>query len=623
MLVSAAYADISMNIRVDRTNIYLGESFNLYAEVSGADAGLQPPDLSALDADVQLRGSNSRSQRSIQIINGRMTQEIFEGRVFVFAVKPRQAGQMVTGPIILTHKGRSYRGQGQNVNVAGIEQQDIVVAKISASGETLLVEEPFTVTISVLIAALPEPYAQVEPISVESPPHLHADFLSNSDIAGLDGPDLNNILQGLVAQNRRAPSFYINEYQSNQMSFFMDPFDFADRKGPPLIRFRLNSKRLTNNGKQFWQYDLMLDYTARQEGDYTFGPLTFKGPVITGADNQRRAITKDFFTVGPAVTVRVVPPPEEDRPEWFVGSVGRDMQIRTALDTDVCKVGDPLWLTLELTGNISLANLKPPLLSLQPGVTDDFRVYDDNIASSSLSNGKQFRYRVRPLRAGTLEFPAIKAAYYDVGDKQYRTVTSKPLPIQARPTAQVVVPVDNNNGTNVAVLVSDNYKSTISTSGITVGEQALVSDQLLPSGTLIVFVLILAPAGYLLVLFVRWGWERRAILAVRHRAARAGANALKKLHHNSNLSAAQMLSVLRNYLSARLHHPAHACTPAEAESLLIQSGASRETASECGAILKQLEEALYRPDADIDVDGINMATIVWIKRCEKDIATRK
>jgi hypothetical protein len=35
---------------------------------------------------------------------------------------------------------------------------------------------------------------------------------------------------------------------------------------------------------------------------------------------------KDVYTIGPAVTVRVIPPPDTGRPENFIGSVGKSLQ---------------------------------------------------------------------------------------------------------------------------------------------------------------------------------------------------------------------------------------------------------------------------------------------------------
>jgi hypothetical protein len=49
---------------------------------------------------------------------------------------------------------------------------------------------------------------------------------------------------------------------------------------PRPIRFRLEPKQVAINGKKYRQYSLSLSYTPTKEGEFTFGPLTFKGKVI-------------------------------------------------------------------------------------------------------------------------------------------------------------------------------------------------------------------------------------------------------------------------------------------------------------------------------------------------------
>ena len=94
------FADVSLNVSSSRQRIYLGESFNLTIEVNGADRGVDAPDLSALSgSDIQFLGQHSNSRSSITIINGRMTREVFEGRVFSYQIKPSAEGAFKAGPI--------------------------------------------------------------------------------------------------------------------------------------------------------------------------------------------------------------------------------------------------------------------------------------------------------------------------------------------------------------------------------------------------------------------------------------------------------------------------------------------------------------------------------------------
>ena len=110
-------ADVTLNVSSSRTSIYLGESFNLTIEVNGADSGIEAPDLSALSsADIQFLGQHSNSRSSISIINGRMTRESFEGRVFAYQIKPLEEGVFKAGPIQVTAAGKTYTHPGVTVS---------------------------------------------------------------------------------------------------------------------------------------------------------------------------------------------------------------------------------------------------------------------------------------------------------------------------------------------------------------------------------------------------------------------------------------------------------------------------------------------------------------------------
>jgi hypothetical protein len=76
------------------------------------------------------------------------------------------------------------------------------------------------------------------------------------------------------------------------------------------------------------------------------------------------------------------------------------------------------------------------------------------VSADTLPNGKRFKYRVRPTREGTLEFPPIRLAYYDTAARAYRTVATAPVPIQARATTQIAT-ADPADGTDALTGVLD------------------------------------------------------------------------------------------------------------------------------------------------------------------------
>ena len=601
-LALSAFSDVTLKVSSSRQRIYQGESFNLTIEVNGADREVRVPDLSALTAcDVQFLGQNSNSRSSISIINGHMTRESYEGRVFAFQIKPSSEGTFKAGPIRVTASGKDYSHPGVTVQVAGIEKQDSVVASVTASSTSVLVEEPFTVTLSVAIAELPDPFADSnEPLNPNFLPQLSAGFLEiKQDAPGLKGPDLNQLLNGLIDQSGQQPGFAINNYQTRDMGGFGNLFGDNDPFRPRPIRFRLAPSRITLGNKKYRNYTLALTYTPTKEGEFTFGPLSFKGTIIADVNAERKAVNKDVYTIGPAVTVRVIPPPDEGRPEWFTGSVGKSMNAIAAFDTTVCKVGDPLTLTLELTGPVSISNMRTPILNLQPELTKDFRIYDDNVTAETLPDGKRFKYRMRPMREGTLEFPPIKVAYYNTGAHAYATVSTAPVPIQARPTTQIATATDAGKEGQPSPLETPARPLP---AGITLAAQGSQPDSLLPPRSLMNALLFAGPLLCLLAsLMLPLG---KGINAWRARRRRLGAahHARAALSHATTPALAER--AIRTYLADRLNVAGDALTPTDAASLLRQRNVPSETVTACSELLAQLDEAMYRPDSATPVSDI-------------------
>jgi hypothetical protein len=592
-------AEISLDVQPNRTQIYQGESLVLNVTVNGADAGLSPPDLAALAADIQLLGTQSNSRRMISYVNGRMSREETQARLFAFQVRPRTSGVFATGPVTLSYKGARYTASGPAVQVIGQEPQDLVVATLAASRASVLVEEPFTITLAVFVAGLAPPNDKIEPIYAQNPPRLEADFLNQAEIPGLQTPDLKNVLGQLVNNDPRRPSFAINNYQSQALNLFADPFGDGDPFRPRPIRFRLATAAVKRDGRAGWEYTITLSYLPRQEGDYTFGPLSFKGEVIVGADTRGQPQMRQISCVGPAVTVRVIPPAETNRPDCFIGSVGSNLTLHAELDASVCKVGDPLTLTLDVAGAVSLGNMRPPLLNLQSDLTSDFRIYDDNVASSAIPSGKRFQYRLRPIREGTLEFPPIQVAWFDTASRTYRIALSEPIPVQARANAQLMEE-GHTNGISQMTRLEIERTATIP-AAIMVSAAGARTAVLLPSRALVVTMLLSGPVVLLLTWCGLALYRSRRQLTVAYRRRCALSRVLADLRQPGLAAQPEATTVgrlVRRYLAERLNVAGGALTPAEVLRLLQAHHVTAATTAACGELLARLDQELYHPGAD-------------------------
>lgn len=547
-----AAAEPTLQLSLDRNRIYLGES--VVARVSLNDGGQNPPApkfVGGSPASIDYRGPQSSFSSYTTIVNGRRENVVNSSTTFTFVLTPSEAGLFDTGRPTLAINGKTLSCPSEKVRVMAPEDLDFVKATLSCPEKSVLVDGRFRIEATVSVRALPEPNASFEPIHPQRPLSLTAAYLDFPEAEGLRPPAAQDALNPLVAPNASLPYFTINGYQSSAFDFpgfggfpsFGSPF----RDNP--VHFRPAPERVEEGGTNWWRYTFSTEYLATAEGTYSFGPLALKGSVITGAKPDGTAEMSELYIVAPAVEVRVTPPPEEGRPAWYSGAVGRSMAAKASLDAVRCKVGDPLTLTLDITGDVSAAAIRPPDIASQPGMPASFRIYGDHVESESIDGGKRFKYRLRPLEAGTLEFPAVLTAYYDSSEGRYETVSTDPIPLQVDATTQIAIsaPGDGTDGDGASMPDGIVFAATDDLSvPLPFGLGALEAESLLARWPR---WLLLPPGTWLLLLALkrtiaalrRWRWATRHRRAA-HRARRRYARATQANQTAEALSAARALA---------------------------------------------------------------------------------
>lgn len=573
----ARAADSDPQVRVNRTEIYLTESVLLELRVPGP--AVTDPDLSRIQGcRIRYLGSQDASETRFSIINGVVRHEGFSGRTYSYEVTPATAGRHTLGPIRLNVSGREVELPGPSITVVGTEEQDRVRIEITTTRDTVLVDEPFDVTLTVLIRRLGGNYADADPINPSEPPSLNVPFLEAQPFDGLTGPDIQQMLRSMLVPGNRQ-GFAINSYTVRADP--LDPaslFDLNAFMRDVPARFALPRQPVEREGSAFFAYRTTLSYRPDKEGNYTFGPAVFKGRVVAGVDGAGRAIGPSIFAIGPARTVRVVPPPELGRPSSFTGALGSNMVVDASLDTQSCRVGDPLRLRISIGGSVRLDSIAPPALNLQSNLLEHFTIYDDTVETARTGERREFAYTVRPRSPGTFEFPPVSLSYYDLGARQYRTVSTRPIPIQVSATSEL---------TGDQVIARTNV----------IGRQAPDSTAALPpvagmraprDGTRTVslsggwLTLAVAAAGpsvfsaIALTLALRRFAARRGPIVRRARAldhaiaaaARAARTSATPAHRR-----AAVYEAMKGFLSDRFDLPASGVTPADARRLLSSGGA--------------------------------------------------
>ncbi|MEI7436174.1 MAG: BatD family protein [bacterium] len=599
--MSAFGEEPSLQVTVNRSQIYIGESVLVDVRIGNA-TGTEPDMRAVAGCVLRPLGSQDASQYSVSFVNGRLQRVGYSSRVYRYEATPNQSGQFIPGPVRVTlADGRVLTGSAPPVTVTGMEQQSWVSLRLTTSRNAVMVNEPFDLRLTIRIHRLTGALAGADPLYPDAAPLLNLPYLSGDEIDGLKAPDVNAWLNSHLLADQRQPGFALNSF--TVQAGLPDPSDFDSffRNGGPFqprqAKFRLDREWGTSDGMEYAEYTIVLSYEPLKEGDYTFGPVIFKGPVPVNSPQAANPQRHDVFAVGPAVTVRVIPPPEDTRPDSYIGAIGSNLTATAALDTQTCNVGDPLQLTLTVGGGVQLRNIFPPPLDLQSNLVEHFEIYRDSVQTVKRDDARAYRYTIRPRAAGSYELPAIAVSYYDVGSRAYRTVTTAPLPIKVRRTTEV---------TAEQIVASTNpvLRDTELPDARPLAPAAMRLDHRgaepasLTGSAWLAAVGAVGPAVYGLAMlagFVRrrrpdWARARR-----RRRALRHGQRALLQIRA---ATPAAYCAILRTFLAERWNLSAASLTPDETRDALLNCGVAHAAADELVRELRRHFEASFSGNTD-------------------------
>lgn len=204
---------------------------------------------------------------------------------------------------------------------------------------------------------------------------------------------------------------------------------------PQGSRLTMERGRAKMDGEEVWRYTVKVPVKGDEPGERTLGPV--KVSIPTRTDFFGFVSRTDDLLSG---TVRLVThaPPEQGRPRSYCGAIAASFNAASSLDTNICTAGDPLLLTLELSGASDASMVHaPPLAAAFRG--SPFKLDPSSLKTETLAASKRFTWRVRAIKAGTVEFPALEVAWFDVKSRSYRTVRTDPIPIQVKAGEQAAL----------------------------------------------------------------------------------------------------------------------------------------------------------------------------------------
>lgn len=561
----------TVELRVADTTVHAGEPLIVHLEVSGfRECG--PPEFPHLPgAAVQLLPVNA-DRIEVTIVNGRARE--VRSRTYSYEVVPREPGTLRIPSLSVEVDGRTQRTKPLEITVLPADQQELLLAEISAEGvERAYVGQQVRLKLSIWIRPA-QAFGQW--LSMEEMYRL----LAGSSFGPFAGQRIAADQRRRRGADGRPQVYYVYEAETDYVPARPGPLEVPD-------------------------VEISLRYPTR------FGRTIFGDLTITG-ERRLRAV--------PAVArVEVLPLPSEGQPPGFRGAVGR-YEIYTSAQPASVRVGDPIELTIEIGGEGPVASLLPPDLTQQPQLVADFRVPDEPLTGTVVGRRRRFTQVIRALREDVREIPSIEYPYFDPWTGQYRVARSHPIPIHVAPVEKL--PLDALGAPPAPAPAAEPEPPPADVlRGLKTDEAALLSSAT-PVTAARVVVAAAAPAA---IFGANWLLLTLHRLRAGNAAARRRRGALRQARRRIGQASSgtaelprAVQAALAGYLADRFDRPVGQTFGLGGIQLLRERGAREESVARCEALLRRCQEYVYSGQGADVSDALRDEALACLEQLEQE-----
>lgn len=603
---SALAGPLQADAIVQADSVYVGDPFTFLIRVSGSDQP-EEPDLSDLKGFmVQYLGGSQNNSSSITIINGKMTKNVSRGYVFSYQLTPKQYGAQTIPAISVQADGQTLHTRPIRINVLEPEKTDDIRLSLFLSRNRCYVGEPVTLTVTW---------------------YLRADVRSfNFLIPLLDQTDW----------------FYFIDPQTDQKpdkKYYRIPLAGGEVIG--------EEGKESLSGTQYSTITFSKILIPKKSGELMIDPATVACEILAGYRNSQRrnpfgddffsgVFDDDFFRTRQGVFKKVVVSsnalrltinevPNIGKPSNFAGHIGEYQISADAAPTDV-NVGEPITLTLILSGPDYLDHVSLPPLTNQADLTKNFKIPQDQAAGETRGKTKVFTQTIRALRPDVTQIPAIELPYFDTKTGEYNIARTKPIPVTVKET-RVITALDAEG----QVLAAGNNSDVETwTQGIAYNYEDLSVIQNQRTGFSLarspiwVASAFLPPGLYLILLLTTTIIRRKQAdpMAALAKKAYAGLRAdLKKAAtaESESVKIDRIFDALRRYLGAKLRMSSQAIVFSDIDNILDKKGIPEEILESLKSIFDACEAGRYAGAAGCAASALSGKTLEIAQKLEKII----
>lgn len=563
---------------VQESTVYVGDPFVFQVSITGSDQMTQP-DMSGLkDFSVEYQGGSQNNRTSITLINDKLTKNISRGYVFSYRLTPRQTGTLIIPALAVQADGQTTWTRPLSVNVLKPQETDDIKLRLSMSKDRCYEGEPITFTVT---------------------------WYLKQDVRAFDLT---------IPLLERTEDFYFIDPEMNQISgkkYYRLPL-----AGDEVIA---EQGRASLDGSSYSTITFSKILIPKKSGNMTIDPATVTCEILTGYRKSRRSLADDFFSgafdndffgtrqgiykkiVAPSNSLRLTvnEVPNQGRPAGFAGHIGIYEITAKAAPIEI-NVGDPITLTLTVSGPEYIDHITFPSLASQSKLVHDFKIPADRATGETRGKTRVFTQTIRALRPDVTQIPPIELPYFDTKSGKYDIARTKPIPIKVKET-RVVTALDAEgralpavNGNEVETWtkgIAYNYEDLSVIKNQQTGF-SIAKSRIWLAG------LILPPFCYFLILTTtiiirRKNADPQAVLAKKAFAI-LNADLKKALRAESSQHKTDaILDALRQYLGASLKMPYRAIVFNDVRNQLIDKGVSPELMDRLKTVFDACEAGRY------------------------------
>lgn len=499
----------------------------------------------------QLGGPSNQSYSSTVFENGRAHTEEAVTRVYQFEITPNKQGSLTVPALTIDVDGQPFSTTPIKVKVREAERDPPITAAITCDAQTLFVGQLATFKLVIEARA------------------------------------------AVVGTQKTTASFMYSTLDRRGQGF--GPF-------PPIrdqSQVEEYSRKLADGSSaNYYRFTSVLPWVIDRTGGDLFNDVVIACfyPVKFGRNmfGELEVTSQRNLRIKPKIEMpHIQPLPVENQPRGFTGAVGR-FRLTIATPNRNVRVGDPIELTIDVSGEGPLNTLPAPNLAEQAALTAGFRVPNEALAGTSVGDRRRFSQTIRAKRADVREIPPIEYPYFDPTTASYAVVRSNSIPLtvtagEQLAAADVDIAAPQTSNAGQAVEAIDGLRGNQTDARLLLASTSTITMQGLAATLATPPALVLAGWAYAAFVRGRQGDPRR-----RRRQA-ALSNALRRIGdaEKSPAAAREIEAAIANYLADRLGEPPAKFTGAAGLALLRERGIGADLQAEMARITAQCEQAAY------------------------------